>query len=78
MSHLTPKEKAHELVGKFQLKINEYPAEIYEDDIEFQTAIQCALIAVDEMLSLGSLVGSDLSDRFFIYWQSVQNELNNL
>lgn len=44
----------------------------------FDTAKKCAIIAVDEILSLGHLTGSDISDIFFIYWQEVKEELIKL
>jgi hypothetical protein len=39
---------------------------------------QCLVILVDEMLGLGAMVGSDLSDSFYIYWTEVKKEINNL
>ena len=61
---MTPKEKAKELVFKF------------DDTMEFSTpqrfAKQCALIAVDEILKA---IG--FSDNKF-YWQEVKQELEKL
>lgn len=74
----TPEEKAKELVSNMiphqwhKLKSGDAPS-IYK-----QSAKQCALIIVDEMLSLGSMVGSDLSDSFYIYWQQVKKEIEKL
>ena len=56
---MTPKEKAKELVDKF----------IPLCGMEM-TEIQCALIAVDEILSLLPLANRD-------YWQEVKQELEN-
>ena len=57
---MTPKEKAEELVNKF----------IPLCGMEL-TEIQCALIAVDEILNLLPLANRD-------YWQEVKQEINNL
>lgn len=66
----TSKEKAIELVTSFM------PYSLsYKDNY---AAKQCALIAVDEMVSLGSMVGNNLSDSFYIYWQEVKEEINKL
>jgi len=67
---MTAKEKAIELIEKYRL-IN------YNlDDTESHK--EGSLIAVDEILALGGMVGNDLSDSFYIYWQEVKNELNQL
>jgi hypothetical protein len=47
-------------------------------DENFEQTRQCALVAVDEMLGLGAMVGSDLSDSFYIYWEQVKQEIKNL
>ena len=68
---MTPKQKAKELVFKF---IQYTPVEY-----EYEYAIQCALIAVDEILKvLYSLkFGNALSEELD-YWDEVKQELNNL
>ena len=71
---MTPKEKAQELVQRF---IDEAYAETAEQ-LYTPIAKKAALIAVDEMLQLGLLVGSDLSDTFYIYWEEVKQEIENL
>lgn len=76
---MTPKEKAKEIFDKMYGKTPVRDEEsIIELDRDRDTAIQCALVAVDEMLQLSSLVGSDLSDTFYIYWQEVKQEIQNL
>ena len=79
---MTPKEKAKELIEMFIFfASNEGTTEdgfIYSDEMQMFNAKQCALIAVDEMLGLGSMVGSDLSDLFYIYWEEVKQEIKNL
>lgn len=37
-----------------------------------------ATICVNEMLSLGALVGSDLSDNFYSYWKDVKSEIEKI
>lgn len=76
---MTPKEKAKEIFDKMYGKTPVRDEEsLIELDRDRYTAIQCALVAVDEMLQLSSLVGSDLSDTFYIYWQEVKQEIQNL
>jgi hypothetical protein len=76
MRVMTPKEKAKELIIKFQ-----HPPSALEhtecDCLHIDIAKECALIAVDEMLGLGAMVGSDLSDSFYIYWTEVKQEIEN-
>jgi hypothetical protein len=70
---MTPKEKAEELFAKYVfLTISDM------SDENFNQTKQCALVAVDEMLGLGLMVGSDLSDLFYIYWEEVKQEIENL
>ena len=70
---MTPKEKAEELFAKYVfLTISDM------SDENFEETRQCALVAVDEMLGLGAMVGSDLSDLFYIYWEEVKQEIKNL
>jgi hypothetical protein len=70
---MTPKEKAEELFAKYVfLTISDM------SDENFEQTRQCALVAVDEMLGLGAMVGSDLSDSFYIYWEQVKQEIKNL
>jgi len=76
---MTPKEKAKELIDKFQSRIKEYPSEIYEDDIEFQTARQCALVAVDEIIKSNPVTEQgSVFVRNFLYWESVKEQLNKI
>jgi len=70
---MTPKEKAEEMFAKYAfLTISDM------SDENFNQTKQCALVAVDEMLGLGLMVGSDLSDLFYIYWEEVKQEIENL
>ena len=70
---MTPKEKADELFNKmYQVKdiMGNYP-------MCFDTAKQCALIAVEEILNHhGQGSGLYRIDRY--YWRQVKHELNKL
>jgi hypothetical protein len=69
-NEMTPKEKAKELVYKF------------DDTMEFSTpqrfAKKCALIAVDEIIN--SIVIFDLTaaENQFTYWEEVKQEIEKL
>ena len=67
---MTPKEKAEDLfiTYRFALSIPGAALGQLKDDI----AKQCALIAVDEILSA---IGFSVMDE---YWQEVKQEINNL
>lgn len=75
---MTPKEKAEELVHKFDLM------QTYIEGFSLQDAKECALIAVDEiLLTLNKdirdldVVGSILLD-LIKYWQEVKHEIELL
>ena len=70
---MTPKEKARELVDKYNNSIMSF----LSDNMKYQNAIKCALIAVDEILEDkveidGMRVINDS------YWMEVKQELLNL
>jgi hypothetical protein len=69
---MRPKEKAKELVNKFNhfhdIKKKEYI--IYQDPTE---SIRCALIAVDEIINNLPLI-SEIQE----YWQEVKQEIEKL
>ena len=67
---MNPKEKAQQLVSEM--------LSVKMLFMRYEHAKQFALIAADEMLSLGAIVGSDLSDSFYIYWEEVKQEIKNL
>jgi hypothetical protein len=71
---MTPKEKAEELFNKMYNTddpMGNYP-------MCFDTAKQCALIAVDEIIN--SIVITDLTtaENQFIYWEEVKQEIEKL
>lgn len=63
---MTPKEKAQELF------LNMYTVELWTGNhLDKEAAKQCALIAVDEILSLLPLANRD-------FWQQVKNEIERM
>ena len=85
---MTPKEKAKELVEKFYKLMpfkdrklgscEETPDLIIE--MENLSAIQCAIIAVDEILNLSYFTHdpTEDDDLYKNYWQQVKQELQKL
>jgi len=70
---MSPYEKAVELFKKFYGKPNNSKNRI--KNIEFDTAKQCALIVVDEILNINSVdKDEDLSN----YWEEVKQEIEKL
>jgi len=68
---MIPKEKAKELYNKFNPHC--LTKSFYGDDIERQSTKQCALIAVDEILSITLFYFEDEE-----YWRQVKTEIENL
>jgi hypothetical protein len=67
---MTPKEKAKELVDKYN-----FLKEIFTPSIHEQK--QCVLIAVDEILSF--IDNSDFTNLYWLnYWTEVKEEINKL
>ena len=67
---MTPKEKAQELVDKFQKKLFYH---VTDDMLDILEAKGCALIAVNEILDM--LIGSTAT---IDYWKEVKQEIENL
>jgi hypothetical protein len=65
---MTPKEKAKELLWKYLPILEGWK---YKDS---NTAKQCALIVVDEIIDLVKHIDVDSED----YWQEVKQEIINL
>jgi hypothetical protein len=71
-------KKADELVWKFMDKVDVYPMEVRK-----QSAIQCAIICVEEIMKANPIVPleymleSESLDKAREYWQSVLNELKS-
>lgn len=74
---MTPKEKAEELVDKF-INLNSHKMSDYSR-IEYPTAKQCALIAVDEILNnfLSNRTTKYGRERYD-FWQKVKQEIKLL
>ena len=76
---MTPKEKAEELYNKMHIEI--YNRDMYNDLFR---AKQCALIAVDEQLSMLAYMENYINDdmgkigAYLIYWQEVKQEIEAL
>jgi len=75
---MSPKEKSNDLLNKMNNQLIEQ--DDWDNLLHYakRDLKRKCLIVVDEMLSLGSMVGNDLSDTFYIYWQEVKNELLKL
>ena len=77
---MTPKEKAEELIEMFIFfASNEGTTEdgfIYSDEMQMFNAKQCALIAVDEMISLANVMDGGFSFKDeIIFLQEVKQEI---
>jgi hypothetical protein len=71
---MTPKEKAEILVAKF-IKHSRAEKEIKP----IQSAKQCALIAVDEMLEeIKDSADKEIVVLRIIYWEKVKQEIENI
>ena len=68
---MTPKEKAAQLYNKCNPHC--LTKNFYGDNIEIQSTKQCAIIAVDEILSAHLF---DLDEKQ--YWNEVKKEIENL
>jgi len=76
---MTPKEKAQELVDKYRTTIRK--ADVYGNlasEDEIYLAKECALIAVDEILSMGIMSDSGHFRMAKSYWEEVKQEIENL
>lgn len=77
---MTPKEKAQELFDKYWTLI----AYKIEGSVGRIVIKQCALIAVDEMLSMLAYTDNYVKDEmgkigaYLIYWQEVKQEIEKL
>jgi hypothetical protein len=71
---MTPKEKAKELIIKFQ-----HPSSALEhtecDCLHIDIAKECALIAIDEILIAAS--HTIIKKHMFDYWTEVKQEIEN-
>jgi uncharacterized membrane protein len=68
---MSPKEKAEELVNK--MYVNQWRS----NTMDYKTAKQCALIAVDEILHSRPII-TDSQVEYQNYWQEVKQEIEKL
>ena len=64
---MTPKEKAEELVNKF--------SDLEDGEMYIGKAKQCAIIAVDEIITFGNAVGIREP---MMYWNEVKSEIEKI
>lgn len=74
---MTPKEKAKDLIDKFELIDRQYT---YQDYLNLFAAKQCALICVDEILKELKEIKKlyNIETLPFKYWKKVKKEINKL
>jgi hypothetical protein len=85
---MTPKEKAIQLVNKYSIKVEVFFTEdsilrIINASMRLNSAKQCALIAVDEILSFFNnkafvLTYQEITKYEIPYWQEVKKEIEAL
>jgi hypothetical protein len=74
---MTPKEKAIDLINKYNNSIMSF----LSDNMKYQNAIKCALIAVDEIIKTDMLIDEDTfveTPSYLQYWKEVKQELEKL
>ena len=71
---MTPKEKAIELYNKF---LNPSGDTYLYGMLEHESAKECALIAVDEIM-LNEKINHSSLDKTYEYWEEVKKEIENL
>jgi hypothetical protein len=72
---MTPKEKALQLIDKFE---NYSFIDIDKRISSFNSAKQCALVAVDEIINTDMLMNEDtyvMTPSYLQYWQQVKQEI---
>jgi hypothetical protein len=72
---MTPKEKAKQLIQKFELIDRE---QRYQDELNLFEAKQCTLICVDEILEIIRYHGTDIGKHSLKYWLDVKQEISLL
>jgi len=84
---MTPKEKAQDLYDKMYHKLKDTKAIFLEYKSDKNSAKQCALIAVDEIIDASPTnplkssyieLYSDMVDECIEYWQEVKKEIELL
>jgi hypothetical protein len=80
---MTPKEKAEELIkmfNKVKIFLDIEPCSIETDleDVDCDANKQCALIAVNEILSMGIMSDSGDWRMAKFYWEEVKQEIEKI
>ena len=75
---MTPKEKAEELVDKMYFSRRYDDAESYIPQRAYDHAKECALIAVDEILDIVSVIYDCDAQVLYPYWEDVKKEIENI
>jgi hypothetical protein len=79
---MTPKEKAEDLFQKMYNKLKDTKAIFLEYKSDKNSAKQCALIAVDEILNGYEFDSLDIKHKRIMdninYWDEVKQEIENL
>jgi hypothetical protein len=72
---MTPKERAIDLYNKFY----DLATVVIEIRVKKYVTKQCALIAVDEIISeFGTYYKVNIDDKYVSYWKKVKQEIENL
>jgi hypothetical protein len=72
---MTPKERAIDLYNKFY----DLATVVIEIRVKKYVTKQCALIAVDEIISeFGTYYKINIDDKYVSYWEKVKQEIENL
>jgi hypothetical protein len=71
---MTPTEKAEEIVFKYEKYLYGY----FTTDEEYARCVECALIAVDEILDLIDTIYDYDRESLNPYWQEVKQEIDKL
>lgn len=79
---MTPKEKAKELVFKYESKVTHWDC-YYDVQITVENRLpdmkECALIAVDEIIKeFGTYYKIQYDNKYVSYWESVKLEIQKL
>jgi len=78
---MTPKEKAKELVYKYQDLVTSWNC-YYDIEIPISDRIsdmkECAMICVDEIITLLNEIPTTINCHIIPFWQEVKTEIKNL
>jgi len=74
---MTPKDKAKELIDKFNFSID-HNTKVYTIYQNVDESKRCALIAVDEIIDAIDWHEFETPNKEINYWLDVRKEINNL